>query len=103
MNSFDKTDKYLFTALTTAQITDGLTTIDGLKRGGKISEKWAWKYGSDRPSDTRIWVTKTAELGLAYVVANELPSKPRKAFLLGTTVLLFYYGINNGLQFSITY
>jgi len=102
-SSFDHMDKMLFTGLAVAQVTDGLTTIDNLKNGHKINGLWEWKYGSSRPSDTRIWVTKAAEVGIAYIVANKLSSKPRKVFLLGATALLLYCGINNGLQFSITY
>ena len=104
-SNFDKTDKQLFMGLVAAQIFDGATTVGHLGRNPNnyIKDKWNWKYGSDRSSDERVWATKAVELGLAYFVANELPNKPRKIFLISTMALLLYCGASNGVQFSITY
>ena len=102
--SFDPTDKALFATVVVAQVFDGLTTAAHLDDPrNDIYDIWNWKYGTNRPSASRMWTTKAAEIGIAYGVARILPDKYRKVFLVGTATLLFSCGVNNGLSFQITY
>ena len=70
---WDTNDKILGGMVVGFQITDGLTTVSHLKNGNHIMPLWSWKYGTDRPSAERMWLTKGIELGVAYVVADEGP------------------------------
>jgi len=103
---FDKTDKALFTSVVALQIIDGLTTIDGLKNGNHMSSDWAWKYGTNRPSSGRMWGVKALELGGAYIISKNLPSKWRKGFLIAVDSLLFFciqHNLKAGAGFAITF
>ena len=103
--AFDDTDKALFGTVIAAQVFDGMTTAAALSEHSDngIYDVWSWKYGTSRPSPARMWGVKTVEIGLAYVVAKQLPSDWRKVFLTTTAMLLIGCGASNGLSFKITY
>ena len=85
---FSKSDKALFGTVVLFQVVDGLTIADMLSDGSTISNDWAWKYGTDRPSTSRMWGVKALELGIGYVVARNLPPAWRKGFFIAVDVLL---------------
>ncbi|MHA1304987.1 MAG: hypothetical protein ACTSPI_14920, partial [Candidatus Heimdallarchaeaceae archaeon] len=90
-------DKALYTGVIIAQVADGITTQNWLAKNphNYISPPWERKYGTQRPSPTRLWLVKTGELGLCYVVADQLPNSLRKLFLIGVGSLLTYYAVDN--------
>ena len=103
---WDKKDKVLYGMVVGFQITDGLTTADHLRKGGHIYNAWAWKYGTDRPSPLRLWGVKAAELGVAYVVADKMPSKYRKPFLAivaGTLAIYTMDHMSKGAGITVTW
>ena len=103
---YSKADKALFGTVATLQIVDGLTTVDLLSGGMPICDTWAWKYGTNRPSASKMWLVKSAELGGAYVIGRYLPQAWRKGFFLAVDALLFSCIMDNmrfGAGFSITY
>ena len=104
-NGFDDIDRQLFVAVISAQVFDGMATASSLNEhpDSKIYDIWNWKYGAERPSPARLWGVKAAEIGIAYIVAKQLPSKYRKIFLGGTAILLFSCGVNNGVSFRFRY
>ena len=102
---FDTADRALFATVIVAQVFDGMTTAAGLSSHPEsdIYDIWNWKYGTSRPSASRMWTTKAVEVGIAYGVARMLPGKYRKLFLGGTAALLFSCGASNGFSFKIRY
>ena len=103
---WDKKDKVLYGMVVGFQITDGLTTADHLRKGGHIYNAWAWKYGTDRPSPLRLWGVKAAELGVAYYVADKMPSKYRKPFLAivaGTLAIYTMDHMSKGAGITVTW
>lgn len=70
-------DKLLFGGVCLAQFADGIATQRHLKENSNnyIHSYWSWKYGTDRPSSTRLWAVKLGELGLAYLIADNLPKE----------------------------
>ncbi len=101
--------KIVYSAVVAAQIGDGLTTIHNLEDPeNKICENWQWKYfGKERPSAERIWVTKTMELGVCWLIADQIGNETwRNAFLWGIAGLLAYCAVSNdcrGIGFSWSY
>jgi hypothetical protein len=106
LDTFDHQDKQLYASVRIFQIVDGLTTMDLLKKDVKISNTWAWKYGTNNPSAKRLWAVKGAELIGAYYVGKLMPKKIRKGFYLLIDMTLIYCIKNNldlGAGFSITF
>ena len=90
---WSKTDKVLFATVVASQAADYVHTKNSLDDGAYIMDAWAWKYGTRYPSDGRLAAVKAAELGIAYVVADQLPSKWRKVFLSVASALVLYHVI----------
>lgn len=103
-DGFDQTEQIAFGLIVLAQTFDGLTTAASLRDEDTfISEDWAWKYGTNRPSPTRLWTTKGVELVLIYGLSRVLPRELRKPFMFITVGFLTSCALNNGIAFSITY
>ena len=104
-DGFSDMDKFAFGLVVAAQIFDGLTTVAFLdNHHNRLDPRFSWKYGSDRrPSSSRIWTVKTAEIGIAYIVAKAMPDEYRSAFLFAVAGVLIACGFNNGMNFAITY
>ena len=101
---FDQTEQIAFGLIVLAQTFDGLTTAASLRdMDTTITEDWAWKYGTNRPSPSRLWVTKGVELILIYGFSKMLPRELRKPFMFMTVGFLTSCAVNNGIAFSITY
>ena len=103
---FSKSNRALFGTVVLLQVVDGLTTADMLKDGSVMSGDWAWKYGTDRPSTSRMWGVKALELGIGYVVARNLPPAWRKGFFIAVDVLLLYciqHNLQAGAGFNIAF
>lgn len=93
---FSNTDKILFSGLIVSQAADGYTTIKHLDNPDNyIENKWNWKYGRNRPSDEQVIITKIVELGIAYYIARNLDDPYRKAFMIGTSLLLLNCAFTN--------
>ena len=60
---------------------DYYTTKRVLDDGGYIKSPWHNLYGSSTPSTTTLALSKVAQLGLAFVVLDRVPSKYRKVVL----------------------
>ena len=90
---WSKTDTALFVTVAASQAADYVHTKNFLDDGDYIMDAWAWKYGTPYPSDGRLAAVKLAELGIAYIVADQLPSKWRKVFLTVASALLLYHVI----------
>jgi len=82
-HDWTRTEKVMFGAVCAAQIADGIATQNHLNDNPNnyIYDEWAWKYGSNRPSDGALWAVKAAEVGIVYVIASMLPHDHRKVFL----------------------
>ena len=103
---YSKADKALYGTVAALQVVDGLTTVDLLSGGMPICDTWAWKYGTNRPSASKMWLVKSAELGGAYVVGRYLPPVWRKAFFIGVDMLLMGCIMDNvrfGAGLTLTY
>ena len=103
---FSKTDRAMFGTVVFLQVVDGLTTADMLNDGSVISNDWAWKYGTDRPSTSRMWGVKALEIGVGYVVAKNLPPAWRKGFFIAVDCLLLYciqHNLQAGAGFAIAF
>jgi len=101
-HEWSKTDKALFGTVVAAQIFDGVTTHNLLQDNPNnyIDNTWSWKYPSgDRPDAAEIITVKAAEILIAYIIADLLPTDYRKAFLFGTAGVLFYYGYDNTTKY----
>ena len=94
---WDKTDKILYGTVVAAQVFDGVTTHNYLQSNPNnyIMDTWSWKYPSDRPDTAELITVKATELIIAYLIADLLPPKWRKAFLFGAAGTLTYYGYEN--------
>jgi len=107
LNKFDEDSKVLFGSVIALQIIDGMSAIGCMDNGSHISETWAWKYPSSRPSSEELWVVKGAELILCYYVAKKITNKKyRRWFLTGVAALLTGCIMNNqsvSTSFKITY
>jgi hypothetical protein len=90
------TEKTMFGVVCAAQLGDAIATQNHLNDhpGNYIVDEWAWKYGSDRPSDGVLWGVKAVELAIVYVVADMLPHDERKVFLGVVAGALSYYAIS---------
>ena len=103
---YSKTDKALFGSVVALQVVDGLTTADMLSDGSVMSGDWAWKYGTDTPSASRMWGIKALELGGAYVAGRYLPPAWRRGFFLIVDSILLYCIQTNlqvGAGFTVNY
>ena len=91
-----KTDKALFGAAVVANGYDFYTTKRILDDGGYIKDPWPFLYGGDeRPNTGKLAVSKAAQLGIAWVVLDRVPSKWRKPVLILMTGTWVYYGVTN--------
>ena len=78
-----------------AQGYDFYTTKRVLDNGGYIKSPWDNLYGSETPSTGTLAVSKLAQLGLAWVVLDRVPSKWRKLVLILMTGTWVYYASDN--------
>lgn len=96
-DAWTKSDKTLFGTLCAAQVGDFITTKNYLDRNPNnyIDEPWCKKYGEKRPSSGELAMVKLIELGAAWFIADCLPQKYRKYFLIPTAALLTWCAIGN--------
>lgn len=91
-----KTDKVLFATACAANAYDFYTTKRVLDNGGYIKDPWPILYGGDEtPSTGELALSKAAQLGIAWVVLDRVPSKYRKVVLFLMTGTWAYYGATN--------
>ena len=93
--SWTNTDKAMFGVAVAAQGYDYYTTKRVLDNDGYIRSPWDNLYGSDTPSTSTLAVSKLAQLGLAWVVLDRVPSNWRKVVLGVMTGMWVYYGVGN--------
>lgn len=90
------TDKALFGVAVCAQGYDFYTTKRVLDHNGWIKDPWPMLYlGDDTPSTGLLAASKIAQLGLAWVVLDRVPSDYRKVILFLMTGTWVYYGNKN--------
>jgi len=90
------TDKALFVAAAGANAYDFKTTDDYIRDGGKMRPEFQWLYrGGDQPSTGTLAVTKAAQLGLAWIILDRMPSTWRKVGLAVMTGGWVWYGSQN--------
>ena len=89
-------DKAMFGIAVAAQGYDAYTTKRVLDHDGYIKSPWDHLYGSSTPSTSTLMVSKAAQLGLAWVVLDRVPSPYRKVVLGIMTGAWVFYGSTNG-------
>jgi len=90
------TDKALFGAACVADAYDFCTTKRILDDDGHMKKGWRFLYlGEDKPSTELLAISKVAQLGIAYVVLDRVPSEWRKCALLFMTGTWTYYAVDN--------
>jgi len=91
-----KTDRVMFGAACAANAYDFYTTKRILDNNGHMKEEWRFLYlGKERPSTSALAVSKMAQLGLAYVFLDYVPSSWRKGILFLMTGTWIYYASGN--------
>ena len=89
-------DKAMFGIAVAAQGYDAYTTKRVLDYDGYIKSPWDNLYGSATPSTSTLMVSKAAQLGLAWIVLDRVPSTYRKIVLGIMTGAWVFYGSTNG-------
>ena len=97
-----KTNKEMYATVCILQVADGLETRGFIKRGGHVKDMWNWKYGNDsKPSSAKLWGVKAAELGLCYMVVDQMRPEYRNVFLTGVAALLSYCFVDDVRKFGV--
>ena len=91
-----KADKAMFGAAAAANAYDFYTTKRVLDNNGYIKDPWPILYGGNStPSTELLAASKAAQLGLAWIVLDRVPSNYRKAVLVLMTGTWVYYASGN--------